>query len=109
MKMHIKKNDIPLEKVAPGVTRQIMGYDSDIMLVVVNFESGAIGYKHKHPHHQVSYVVEGKFEVEIDGLKKVLCKGDSFLAPPDVEHGVICLEKGALLDAFSPLREDFLK
>jgi len=106
---HTKKSQIPLEEVAPGMTRQIMGYDSDLMLVKVNFEKGSIGYKHKHPHQQVSYVVSGKFEVEIDGKKEILETGDAFTIPSDKEHGAVCIEDGVLIDTFSPLREDFLE
>ena len=106
---HIKKSDIPVEEVAPGMTRQIMGYDSDIMLVKVNFEEGAIGYEHQHHHQQVSYVISGKFEVNIDGKKKILEAGDAFVIPSNVLHGAVCLEKGVLIDTFSPQREDFLQ
>jgi quercetin dioxygenase-like cupin family protein len=109
MKTHIKKSDIPVEEVGDGVTRQIMGYDSDLMLVKVNFKKGGIGYAHKHPHQQVSYVVEGKFEVEIDGVKEVLEAGDGFVIPSNVMHGAVCLEDGILIDTFSPLREDFIE
>jgi len=105
----LKNSDIQMETVAPGMTRQIMGYDSDLMLVVVNFEKGGIGAKHSHPHQQVSYVVSGAFEVEIEGKKEVLRKGDAFVIPSNAEHGAICLEDGVLIDTFSPLREDFLK
>jgi len=105
----IKNSDIPLETVAPGMTRKIMGYDQDLMLVVVNFEKGGIGTKHSHPHQQVSYVVSGAFEVEIDGKKEVLRQGDAFVIPSNAEHGAVCLEKGILIDTFSPRREDFLK
>ncbi len=92
-----------------GVTRQVMVYDDEIMMVKVLFEQGAIGYAHHHPHRQVSYVTSGAFEVTIDGVKKVLKKGDAFYVAPDIRHGVICLEAGAVLDVFTPLREDFLK
>lgn len=105
----IKNSDVLMEKVAPGLARKIMGYDSDLMLVVVNFEKGAIGEKHSRPHQQVSYVVSGVFEVEIEGKKEVLIKGDAFVIPSNLEHGAICLEKGVLIDAFSPLRDDFLE
>ena len=108
MNTHIKSSDIPLEEVAPGMTRQIMGYDTHIMLVKVYFEKDAIGYKHAHHHQQVSYVIEGKFEVEIDGNKEILEAGDAFVIPSHIEHGAVCLEKGILIDTFSPMREDFL-
>ena len=106
---HIKNSQIPVDEMGPGLTRQIMGYDSDIMLVKVNFEAGAIGYEHKHHHQQVSYVISGKFEVTIDGKTETLEQGDAFVVPSNVLHGAVCKEAGILIDTFSPLREDFLQ
>jgi len=105
----IKNSDIPLETVAPGMTRKIMGYDSELMLVVVHFKKNGVGAKHSHQHQQVSYVVSGAFEVEIEGKKEILREGDAFVIPSNAEHGAVCLEDGVLIDTFSPLREDFLE
>ena len=108
MKTHIKSKDVPVENVAPGMNRQIMGYDSDIMLVKVDFDKGGIGEPHTHHHQQVSYVVSGKFEVTIDGNMQVMEAGDAFVVPSDALHGAVCIEAGTLIDTFSPHREDFL-
>ena len=35
--------------------------------------------------------------------------GDSIVVPSNMPHGTVCLEKGALLDVFTPERQDFLK
>jgi quercetin dioxygenase-like cupin family protein len=64
---------------------------------------------HQHVHVQISYVESGVFEVEVGGVKKILKKGDTFFAPSNIWHGVVCLEEGVLLDSFSPMRKDFLK
>jgi quercetin dioxygenase-like cupin family protein len=109
MKTHVKASDIAIENVGPGLDRQIMGYDSDLMLVKVNFKKGAIGYVHEHHHQQVTYVVSGKFEVEIDGKKEILVGGDAFVIPSNMLHGAVCLEDGILIDTFSPMREDFIE
>jgi quercetin dioxygenase-like cupin family protein len=101
--------ELPMENPAPGVTRQIMGYDGHLMLVKVMFEKGAVGYAHEHFHSQSTYVAGGKFEVSINGETKTLSAGDGFYTEPDVMHGVVCLEEGILIDAFSPMRQDFLK
>ena len=106
---HIKNNTVPLEKVAPGMKRQIMGYDKNIMLVRVFFEKGGIGVEHTHFHQQVTYVEKGKFEVNIDGKKEILVAGDAFVVPENALHGAVCLEEGILIDTFSPMREDFLE
>lgn len=105
---HVKNAQVPLDKMDEGITRQIMGYTPDLMLVRVFFKKGAIGYLHKHPHQQVSYVEKGEFEVEIDGKKEILVQGDAFVIEPDLEHGAVCLEDGILIDTFSPMREDFI-
>ncbi|MCD8184003.1 MAG: cupin domain-containing protein [Bacteroides sp.] len=92
-----------------GVTRQIMGYDGQVMLVKVKFEKGAIGTPHTHYHTQTTYVASGKFEFTVGGEKKIVAAGDGIYIEPDVLHGCICLEPGILIDCFSPMRADFLK
>ena len=79
------------------------------MSVEVVFEKGAVGAMHTHPHVQISYVLEGKFEATIGDEVQIIGKGDTYITAPDVPHGVKCLEAGALLDVFTPMRADFLK
>ena len=85
-----------------------MSYDEKLMVVKVEFETGGIGTLHKHPHSQISHVESGKFEVEMIGEKQVLNAGDAFYIPSNALHGAVCLEKGVLIDEFSPMREDFI-
>lgn len=91
-----------------GIKRQLYGYDDKIMMVKVKFEKNAVGAIHSHPHTQVTYVESGTFKTIIGHQNKILQKGDGFFVPSDVEHGVICLEPGVLVDVFTPLRNDFL-
>ncbi len=100
--------DTPEEDLGDGIARQILGYGPEIMIVRVWFKEGAVGQVHAHRHSQSSYVESGKFEVFIDGEKRVLEAGDCFYIAPHVDHGAVCLEAGVLIDTFSPLREDFL-
>ena len=41
---------------APGIQRQIMAYDGQLMMVKVKFEKGAVGTPHTHYHSQATYV-----------------------------------------------------
>jgi quercetin dioxygenase-like cupin family protein len=93
----------------PGVTRRIMVYLPEMMMVEVAFEKDAVGAAHFHPHIQASYVAEGSFEVTIDGRTEVLRQGGSFIVPANLVHGVRALEKGRLIDTFTPHRAEFLK
>jgi quercetin dioxygenase-like cupin family protein len=62
---------------------------------------------HSHPHEQIGYLVEGHVEMIIDGNKSELKKGDSYLAPPNIPHGVFTLEPSVIVDTFYPPREDY--
>lgn len=97
------------EQLGGGVERKILGSDDHLMMVIVRFEKGAVGSLHHHRHRQVSFVASGKFEVTIDGSKKVLKQGDSFFVAPNLMHGVFAVEAGTLVDVFTPAREDFLQ
>ncbi len=96
------------EPAGEGVTRQIMGYDGQVMLVKVKFEKGATGAPHTHYHTQTTYVASGKFEFTVNGETKVVEAGDGIYMEPDALHGCTCLEAGVLIDCFSPMRADFL-
>ena len=104
----IASDDLPWENLGGGVERKILGYDNQLMMVLVRFDKGAIGSLHHHVHRQVSYVESGSFEVTINGRTQVLKRGDSFFVAPDLVHGVVALEAGCLVDVFAPAREDFL-
>lgn len=107
-KIFIENKDLPWEEVGQGVRRKIMAHDEKLMLVKVEFEKGAIGALHHHPHIQITHVESGVFEVEVKGDKRVLSAGDAFYAPSNEVHGVVCMEAGVLIDVFSPRREDLL-
>ncbi|GGH75744.1 quercetin dioxygenase-like cupin family protein [Filimonas zeae] len=107
-KAFIEDASLDWQDMGGGVKRKIMCYDNRVMLVKVQFETGAVGALHSHFHTQISQVDSGVFEVEIAGEKKVLKAGDAFYVTPDAVHGVVCLEAGMLVDVFSPMREDFI-
>tara|TARA_R110002124_G_scaffold114535_29_gene269518 strand:+ start:17143 stop:17478 length:336 start_codon:yes stop_codon:yes gene_type:complete len=95
-------------ELAPGNTRRVLIHTPELMQVEFGFDKGAVGALHSHPHVQVSYVVEGTFEVTIDGVTEVVGAGGSFIVPSGLVHGVVALEKGRLIDVFTPMRQDFL-
>jgi quercetin dioxygenase-like cupin family protein len=105
----ILNKDHEWEDFAEGVRRKILGYEKDIMLVLLEFKKGSVGALHQHPHKQIGYLISGSFEVTIEGERKVLKAGDAYLALPNVEHGVRALEDSALVDVFTPYREDFVR
>jgi len=97
--------DTKPQDLGNGVVRRVLAYSKDLMRVENIFEKGAVGALHHHPRTQITYVVSGSFEFEIDGVKKVVRAGDTMLKTDSVEHRCVCLEKGVLLDIFNPRRE----
>lgn len=107
-KEFIKTDKMEWETLGGGVSRQFLGFDNQIMMVKVSFEKGSIGAAHRHFHTQATYCSAGKFEFTIEGKTEIINAGDGVYIAPNLEHGVLCLEKGILVDVFSPVREDFL-
>ncbi len=104
-----KETEAEWEPAGEGISRQITGYNTQLMLVKVKFEKGAVGYAHEHFHSQGTVVASGKFKITINGKAEILEAGDGFFVPPNARHGAKCIEAGMLIDVFSPVREDFLK
>ena len=91
-----------------GTERRILAYDSPLMAVEVAFETGSEGAPHTHPHTQLSYVLSGSFRYAVEDESVILNPGDSIVVPSGLTHGTVCLQKGVLLDVFTPQRDDFL-
>jgi len=104
----VENDHVAIENIDRGVSRKVMAFDDQLMMAKVFFESGSVGEIHQHIHSQISHIESGLFEVQIGEMKKVLKAGDAFYIPPNSLHGVVCLEKGVLIDVFSPMREDFV-
>ena len=107
--MIVRNETRQCDVVSPGVARKILACGGGLMMVQVSFDKGAVGAVHTHPHQQVSYVLSGAFELEMDGTKEVVRAGDTFYVPSAVPHGVVALEPSVILDVFTPQRQDFLK
>ncbi|RYI33086.1 MAG: cupin domain-containing protein, partial [Acetobacteraceae bacterium] len=83
-------------QAGPGVRRRILGHVPEMMMVEVAFQAGSVGPPHSHPHIQSSYVSEGRFEVTIDGVTRIVTAGEAFVVASNMTHGVVALEAGRL-------------
>lgn len=101
-------NELKWEELGGGVSRQIMGFNTQIMMVKVRFKKDSLGSPHQHFHSQATYVASGRFEFSIGNEKQTITQGDAVYIKPNIIHSAVCLEEGMLIDVFSPVREDFL-
>ena len=92
----------------PGLRRRILQAQGGLMLMEVEFAADAAGYEHSHVHEQMSYCLRGSFEYTVNGQRTILGPGDSIYVPGSARHGARALADGALLDVFTPVRDDLL-
>jgi len=93
--------------VVPGlVLRPVFGQNMTMSFVYM--EPNTVAPVHQHPQEQIGTIIEGGYEFELDGVKRMVRKGDVYVVPPNVPHGAVTYEEGCLaLDVFSPPREGF--
>lgn len=62
---------------------------------------------HSHIHEQTTQVVEGKFELTVEGDTKVYENGLVAVIPSNAIHGGVALTNCKIFDVFCPGREDY--
>jgi len=103
----VKATDVEPVEMVPGVRRRTLSWGERLMIVHVILEEGAVVPPHRHPHEQITYIVEGELSMDVEGQTHVLAPGDSLLFPADVEHGATALKRTLVVDSFSPPREEY--
>jgi len=69
--------------------------------------AGSLLPEHAHPHEQVSHVLDGEFEMTIDGKTQRLGPGTVAFVPPNATHSGRALTDCRLIDVFHPVRDDY--
>ncbi len=103
----VRAPDVEPVEMVPGVWRRTLSWGERLMVIQTTLEEGAVVPAHRHPHEQITYVVEGELSMEVEGRTYVLKAGDSLLFPSDVEHGATALKRTIVVDTFSPPRADY--
>ena len=107
--MFVENKDVPVTDLGGGVTRKILSYSPNLMVVELHFEPGSKGAPHSHPHEQIGYIISGKLIYKEEGEEdKLLSTGDTYYVKTNAVHGIDVLEETKLLDIFTPMREDFV-
>jgi quercetin dioxygenase-like cupin family protein len=104
---YYKWANLPQTPMAPQIKRRLVSGEK-MMVVEVTLEKGAVVHTHQHPHEQISNLLSGTLEFEIEGEKRVVSSGEVVHIPSNLPHKAVALEDSVTLDIFSPSREDFL-
>jgi quercetin dioxygenase-like cupin family protein len=98
--------DYPARTLAPGFHARMVHTDN-LTMSHWDVEQNATLPEHQHPHEQVSVVLEGEFELTVDGESRVLRPGSLATIPSNSMHGGRALTPCRILDIFYPVREDY--
>lgn len=105
--MFFRQSDLPARQILQGITLRAVAGDAT-MMTFFELEPHAAIPPHRHPHEQISFVLEGEIEFTLEGESRVLRKGEGVVVRADREHSVRVLDKPAIaVDAWYPIRDDY--
>ena len=87
----VYNHDVPLTELGGGVSRKVLAYKDQMMIVEVHFEKDGVGSVHTHPHVQSTYVQSGRFRLVGNSEIRV----NTRLAKANCQHLVQkCVKRG---------------
>jgi quercetin dioxygenase-like cupin family protein len=94
-----------IETVFTGITRQVVHGERQTLVRYI-YEPGAVFPVHRHPEEQITIVLSGQIEFDVDGTPFVLGAGQVAIIPADVPHGakVVGNETVETFNMLSPRR-----
>lgn len=93
-------------EISKGFNARMIHTDN-LTLAYVDIDDGADLAEHSHIHEQVLNMLEGRFELTVNGKPHILEQGDVYAIPSNAPHSGRALTKCRILDVFNPVREDF--
>lgn len=100
--------DFPEVEAMPGIRRTVISGEK-VMLSLVHAKAGAAVGNHHHAAEQVSYLLKGKMRVTTEhGEARIIGAGDVWVIPLDAWHSAAYIEDTEMLEAFGPIRLEYL-
>ena len=103
-KIHL--TDIEPREIVPGYFGRFI--HSETMTVAYwDIKAGESLQMHSHEHEQILNMLEGEFELTVEGEPMHLKPGDIFVLKSHVKHGGKAISDCKILDVFQPVRADY--
>lgn len=99
--------DVPEQTHFAGFSGKFVS-SGKMTFVFWEVQAGALLPQHSHMHEQVTHMIEGQFEMTVDGQTIVLEPGTVFVIPPHAVHSGRALTACRIIDSFAPVRQDYL-
>ncbi len=92
----------------PGVRMRTVAWGEKSLLSEFLLAKGTVLPMHSHPHEQTGYMISGKMTFTIGEERFEALPGAAWCIPGGVVHGVEVAEDSVVVEAFCPLREEYL-
>lgn len=99
------KNINPKELV-PGITGYY-AHGNSMTFGYVELKAGSSVPLHQHIQEQITYIIDGELDMVIGGHPCLLTAGMYYVIPSGIPHSAIAKTDCRVIDAFSPVREDY--
>ena len=107
MSAFTKLADLPARAILNGAIQGRYAHSDRMTIGEVSLDAKTVVPMHDHPHEQLTYVIEGRFEFTVGSETTVLTPGMVALIPSGVTHGGTTLTACKVIDIFAPVREDY--
>lgn len=106
--MFDRQSDDGFRPAIEGIDRKTRVYGEKTLLAEFRLRKDSAIPSHAHPHEQTGYLVRGHMLFTVGTEKFDARTGDAWCIPGNVEHSAVAVEDSIVVEAFSPLREDYL-
>jgi quercetin dioxygenase-like cupin family protein len=103
------EREVDAVEMVPGLLfRPVVG--ERFMVNFVTYEPRTEAPRHTHEEEQVTFVIDGEFEFDLDGDVRTMRRGTAVVVPPGVPHGAWTLDTTCFeIDVFAPPRRVLLE
>lgn len=100
-------DSVESREVAPGFRARVIP-SATMTFTMWDVTKDAPLPEHSHPQEQVTQMLEGEFELVVDGKPHHLKPGDVLIVPSNVVHGGRALTDCRILDSLFPRRDNYV-
>lgn len=98
--------DITPKELVPGITGYY-AHGEKMTFGYVELSEGSKIPMHQHVQEQITYIIEGQLDMVIDGTACSLTAGMYYVIHSNMSHSAVAVTNCKVIDAFSPVREDY--
>ncbi|HRD66693.1 MAG TPA: cupin domain-containing protein [Candidatus Competibacter sp.] len=95
-------------ELLPGIRQKTRVFGKKTLMAQFTLAQDSVLPVHAHPYEQTGYLVSGHLRLRIGDREFDAHTGDAWCIPADVEHGAQAVEDSVAVEAFAPVREDYL-